>query len=542
MSRFDRLNFGQTLRGFLDGASRLNAVMFTGAGSGLWEQTTLGDGQRGRSIVLQDTRRSYDWIVWRRNLAFGRQLYTNNGEIRGPVLEKAILANSGNWMPRHAGKHTPKAVANRYEEWAWNWMKVSNIRGQPYDFWTDMMLASVSKSRDGETCFIPTMNRSGDPRIQWVANHRIYSHQNIFVVTEKTNPDGTPNPYYGMKINNGVVYDEQSAPVAYFVLEESLQFTQALKGRYIPVQSMYVNYDPDWVDQGRGVTAFAHGIRRIFDLDDIHGYLLLGIKRDAALQIIRSSASGKVNKAADYITNGVSPGGNEISLEEMQGGGIWDVQVGKGEYEIAPVGNPRAESQEYIESVYVGIYQGLNWPYEYSRLSKEARGANIRVTVEKINHSVSKEFWQLNKTAVRALGYAMGVAVKRGELPQGEWWAWSFPQPAQMTADKYREFQEAREEYKLGTSSMQTILAQRGEFIGDVREDRDEDMDDMLGRVKVLHAKYPDLTFREVLDLYQQRAPNLSAGVETDPNGENDSGSDETKGKPKTKKAKANDD
>ncbi len=516
MSRLDRLNFGGAIRGMIDYAAGLNAVMFSGAGSGLYEPTLLGTGQRARSIVLQDTRRSIDWITWRRLLAFARQLHTNCGEIRGPVLERATLANSGGWVPRHIGKNTPKAVKNKYEEWAWNWMKVCDIRGQPYDFFTDMYLASIGMDRDGEAVFIPTVNRSGDPRIQWVANHRIYSHTNVYTVNEKVLPDGSLNPYYGMKINNGVVFDDQSSPVAAFVLEESMQFTQAIKGRYIPINSISINYNPDWVDQGRGVTAYAHGIKRIFDLDDVHGYLLLGIKRDAALQIIRESASGKVDKTASYITGGTSPAGTPISLEEMQGGGLWDVQVGKGAYQIAPVGNPRAESQEYMESVYVGVYQGLEWPYEYSRISKEARGANIRVTVEKINHSVRKHYGRTKKSAVRALGYGVGFAVNRGELPPGEWWAFDFPQPPEMTADKYREFQEAREEYKLGTAALQMILAQRGADMEDLRDMRDEDIDDLLTRVKALQAKHPTYTEKEILDLYQQRSPNISKGIEAD--------------------------
>ena len=512
-------------------------LAYTGGGSGLYEPIQLGEGQRSRPIVLQDTRRTIDQFTWRKLLAFARQLHANCGEIRGPVMEKAILANSGNWLPRHVGKLTDKKVRNQYEEWAWNWMKSCDIRGQPYDFWTDMYLASIMLDRDGEACFIPTKDAAGNPRLQWVANHRIYSHWNVMQVTE-------PGPYFGMKFNNGVVYNDTSTPVAYYILEESLQYAQAIKGVFVPAMNICVQYNPDWCDQGRGVTAYAHGIKRIFDTDDIHGYLLLGIKRDAALNIIRSSRTGRVDRAAEYIKSWMSNSGGAITVEELQGGGISDVMIAqsgeqKSEYVIAPVQNPRAESQEYIESIYIGVYQGLGWPYEFSRISKEARGANIRVTVEKVNRAVNRQFNALEKLAVRGLGYGLGTAVDRGELPPGEWWAWEFPMPPEMTADKYHEFQENRENYKMGLDAIQLQCARRGlHWRDDLREMRDEDMRDKFTRVRQLASEFPELTFREVLDLYETRSANpqsLAATAKT----EDDDGDEDTTGpKSKTKKPK----
>lgn len=487
--------------------------MFTGSGSGMWETTMLSSQQKPRSLVLQDTRRSFDNLTWRKQLAFARQIYTNCGEIRGPVLERATLANSGGWQPHHVGQRTPKAVVAKYEEWLESWMRVCDIRGEPYDFCTDMFLASVMLDRDGEAPFRTVRDAAGNPRIQWVANHRIYSHWNTYTVLEQTLRDGSPNPYYGMKFNNGVVYDDLSRPVAYFVLDESLMMNQSITGEWVPTNSMAVAYNPDWCDQGRGVTAFAHAIRRIFDTDDIHGYLLLGIKRDSALAIIRSSQEGRVDKAAEIIKGGLNGAGTAISLEEMGGGALWDVGVNSrgqalANYQIAPVQNPRAEAQEYLESIYIGAYQGMNWPYEFSRLSREAKGANIRVTVEKINRSIGNQFNSLCKIAKRKVKFAMGTAVARGELPPGEWWAWEFPQPPEMTADKYHELQEAREEYKLGSTALQLTLSQRGLRMDKIRDMRDADLDDMLSRCKALQAKHPELDFKEILDLYQQRSPN----------------------------------
>lgn len=525
MSRFSRANFGAGVR--------RAAVAFTGGGSGLYEPTQLSPQQRDRSIVLQDTRRTVDQITWRKLLAYARQLHANCGEVRGPVMEKATLANSGGWMPRHVGKNTPKDVRNKYEEWLWEWMKVCDVRGQPYDFLTDMYLASIMLDRDGEAPLIFT-EEAGQPRLQWVANHRMYSHWNIFTVTE-------PGPYQGMKFNNGVVYNDRSAPVAYYILDESLQFAQAIQGNFIPTRSMMVMYNPDWCDQGRGVTAYAHGIRRIFDMDDIHGYLLIGIKNDSMMPIISETIGGALNPGKDYLKTGTGNSGSPIVLEEMQGGLVLHVRSGDKTKVTSPSSTrPDSNIPEYLESILVGVYQGINWPYEYTRLSKEARGANIRVTVEKINHSVRTQFRTLKKIATRSAGYALGYAVNRGELPHGEWWAWEWPMPPEMTADKYHEHQEDRENYKIGINTIQGIAAKYGQhWQDDIREQRDEDLDDLLTRCENLHKKHGDLELREVIDLYQQRSanPGLREGLESSPESAGSDGDAPAK-KPAKKKGK----
>ena len=512
MSVINRLNFGSALR--------TAAVMFTGGGSGLWEPQQLGNQQRARSQTLQDTRRSYDQITWRREMAYARQLYTAEGTVRGPVHEKSTLANSGNWLPRSIGTRTPKPIRNLYEEWAWNWMKSADLRNQPYDFWTDMDLASIMLDRDGEYCWIPTRDSAGNPRLQMIAPHRIYSHTSVFKVADQTLPDGRPNPYYGMKINNGVIYDDNSTPVAYFVLDESLQFSMSLKGQYIPVQNMQVMYKPDWCDQGRGITAFAHAIRDLFDLNDTKDYTKIALKRNSVLPIIRSSVKGTVDKGAKYVTGGVSDGGTPIALVEGQGGEYWDVTVdSKSDIKIPESSSPSPNALEFNENVLMSVYQGLEWPYEYARQSKESRGANIRVTVEKINRTVAKQFGVLEKIAIRKVGYALGTAVARGELPPGEWYALDFPSPPEMTPDKYHEMQEAREDYKMGFGTIQNTLARRGyHWRDDIREQRDEDMRDKFDRVRQLASEYTELTFKEVLDLYEQRSPNMVRAVEGDPN------------------------
>lgn len=517
-----------------DAATRIGGAVswYTGGGSGQWEGTGLTEGQRDRSMVLQDTRRSLDQLTWRKQLAYARQLFTNFGEFRGPMLERAMFANSGGWQPRCVGKRTDKRTRSLYEEWLWNWMKVSNLRGQPYDFWTDMLLASVALDRDGEPPYILTKNRSGDPRIQWIANHRIYSRVNNWTVTE-------PGEYFGRPFNNGVVYDDQATPIAYYVLDESLQWSQAIKGQFISARSMANIYKPDWCDSGRGTTAMAHAIKKCFDLDDIHFYLLLGVKRNVGMDIISESEEGPPNPGADHLSTGSNGNGDRITLQTMDGGGIRHVMAGKGtKIQLPPTKYPEQNVPEYMEDVLMGVYQGLPWPYEFTRMSKDAKGANIRVVVEKVNFAIDSQFTVLEKIAKRQSGYALGTAVHRGELPPGEWWETEFSRPPKLTADRWRQFQEDRENYKIGHDTLRDIAARNGcHWQQDLREQRDVELDDKMVRCEKLYLAHQKrcqasgiepMSFAWFVQDYEQRSANPAA-MQTMETGGDDDEKEETK-------------
>jgi hypothetical protein len=139
--------FGGKRQMNLEGEPFGGAGQWSGSGSGLYAQTALTAQQRSRSLIIQDTRRSLDLLTWRKQLAYGRQLYVNIGEIRGAIQERAMFANSGGWTPRAIGKNTPSKVRDQYEEFLWDWMKVCDIRGHPYNFWENMRLASVMVDR-----------------------------------------------------------------------------------------------------------------------------------------------------------------------------------------------------------------------------------------------------------------------------------------------------------------------------------------------------------------------------------------------------------
>lgn len=496
-----------------------------GGGSGQWEGTALTAQQKNRSMALQDTMRSMDALTWRKRLAYARQIYTNYGEIRAPILERCLLSNAGLWTPRAVGRGTPKKVREAYEEFLDRWMRHCNIRGHPYDFWTDQLLASISLDRDGEPPVLLTMDSAGNPQVQSIANHRIYSPVGVAWV-----PDG---PYAGMRLNNGVIYNEQSRPVAYRVLDPSLQFAQSITYKDIPAENLYVTWNPDWVDEGRSAGVLAHCIRRAFDTGEIYEAMLMAVKRDSLQWLLVENETGSADDAEERLHGRhirphgwdaddeyLNAQGDEVVFEDLDAAGIRYAKAQTGQKLTAPtINTPGPNGPAFIEVILRGEYQGLPWSYAFCRNSTEKGGADMRVEMAKVNVIVKAQFARLWNIAKHKCSYALACEVAKGNLPPGEWYELDFPAPPEITADVWKQYQEDRENFIIGHETLQNICARRGQLWTTQRDQHDVEVDDELQRVEKITVAHKTrmeaadledeaLTFREVHQNYDQRSAN----------------------------------
>ena len=497
----------------------------SGGGSGQWEGTALTAQQKNRSMTVQDSMRSMDSLTWRKRLAYARQIYTNYGEIRAPILERCLLSNAGLWTPRAVGKGTSKRTRNAYEEFIAAWMHNCNVRGHPYDFWTDQLLASISLDRDGEPPILKTMDAAGNPQVQSIANHRIYSDVGIAWV-----PDG---PYQGMRLNNGVIYNERMRPVAYRVLKPSLQFAQAIEYDDIPAESLYVTWNPDWVDEGRSAGVLAHTLKHSFDTGEIYDAMLQALKRDSRMQYLVENETGSADDAENRLhgrglghrgwddedeINGL---GDAVIFEDLDAGAIRYAKSKTGTKLTAPkIDTPGPQGPEFIEIMLRGMYQGLPWSYAFCRNSTEKGGADMRVEMAKVNVIIRAQFARLWNIARHKCSYAVACEIAKGTLPPGEWWDLDFPAPPEITADIWKQYQEDRENYMIGHDTLQNIAARRGQLWTDTRDQRDVEVEDLLVRVETLTAAHKErvkmlgfedeeaLTLREMIENYEQRTAN----------------------------------
>lgn len=330
-------------------------------------------------------------------------------------------------------------------------------------------------------------------------------------------------------MNIGVIYDEHSRPLAYRLLRPSMQFAQSLEYDDIPASSLYVTYNPDWSDQGRGTSAISHALRRSFMVGELYEAELKAVLAQSKTALIEYNDSGTPDKSKSWIHGGGKGGetfqnlqGDPVFFEDIDDGTIRYFRSNSGnKLEMPTSQRPHENVPAFIEVILKGMYQGLPWPFEFTRSSKETGGADLRgVVMEKVNRIVGNLYTRLFRIAHHAATYALSVEIDRKELPPGDWGAIEFPMPPKLTADRWRQYQEDRDNFVIGHDTLQNIAATRGQhWADDIRAQRDIEEEDKFQRCETLVTSHRErmeqlgladqaLTFREVLEMYEQRSPN----------------------------------
>lgn len=440
---------------------------FSAFWGGLYDNATLGRGQRYRHTILTDTKRALASYDWQRLLSLGRQLYCNLGEVRGPVLEKAMYAVGNGWIPQFYGED--QKWGERAEQWLNEHLKICDVRGEPYDFRTGLYLASVAMDRDGDVGLVLTESDGGYPMLQWIPAHRIGWTRGDEMLTE--------GPYRGLSMCNGVIFNALGRAVAYRVYDEIADVSTPANQRVyrdISARDMALLYQPDFHDAGRGVTAFAHAIKSCFDYLDVHEYERQAVKLASSIGLVEMNESGEADVGKNYITNSGDISAAGVRIEDLDGGSIRYFRANSGA-DLKPFvsDRPAENVNEFLEVILRGVYQGIGWPYEFTRDASKIGGANVRQIIDKVKRTILCRQQVLMKAATRYAGYSISKAVKLGLIPRSdEWWKWTWQLPEEPTVDLGRESQQDRENFKLGMGTLKQWYGKQGRWWVDEIEQR----------------------------------------------------------------------
>src|SRR5574343_869252 len=88
-------------------------------------------------------------------LSYSRALYANNPQVFGMLQEQANLAVN-TWIPQYYGRN--KAWGEQAEEWLWNWHRIMDYLGWPWDFETWAANLGVCPRRVGDVGSIMCKN------------------------------------------------------------------------------------------------------------------------------------------------------------------------------------------------------------------------------------------------------------------------------------------------------------------------------------------------------------------------------------------------
>lgn len=439
--------------------------------------------------------RQLNGYQWREMLGYSRQLFAQLGNLGGAIVQKAIYSVGEAWKPQFYGAN--KAWGEQVEEWlAERFYPVADVRGNGFDFATNLFLDSIALDVDGDAAMILTASESGFPQVQFVSADRIVGNEDKI-------PEGA---FAGARLVNGCILSPAGRVIGYRIQtgDGATEFTD------LSTYNCQLLFEPEWQSQQRGIPRVGRVILDWFDVQDIDGFLKRGVKLDASQGILHFTESGTADTAETAISdNDAGATDTDLRIETREGGDIRYFKAGAGEkIESFSSDRPHPNTEAFIARIERRGLLAVGWFYELLDPSKIG-GASVRLIQDQARVSVRNRQKTIRKRAKRAVTYAVALAMKNKLIPRndGDWHKWDFELPGQITVDAGYDRQADVEDLKLGLTTKATIGAKSGKWWEDIDAQRDREFAALLTRAKV-HADTFNLSLEYVLDRLEQRNPN----------------------------------
>lgn len=397
--------------------------------------------------VAQDTRHAVDGYTHDRMLRFGRLLWGNVGFVRGAIAEIATYSIGQQFQPQFSGKDVEWGAQAELQ--LQSWLQICDVRGQPFNWVKDLWLAVVHALRDGDVLMVLSETESGYPQIQFIPAHRVSSRGQTTVES---------GPYRGLPCWNGVIYNRQARAVAYQVTGD-----EEKDDRFISARNAMLIYNPEWVDQGRGITALASVINDHVDIDDITAFEKFAAKLFASQTLIEHHEGDPIGDDAERFTDEQGYN-NEQLWEDFEGGMVRKYRAGSGaKIEAFMQTRPTPNLMNFRRELMRGTYAALQWPIEFSYDASTLTSGAIRMIIGKAIRTIELYQGMVLPAATRAVQYAVARFMRLKLLPfNEEWYRWGIQLPRKPTVDFGREAQQAREDFKMGLRTAQEIYGEQG--------------------------------------------------------------------------------
>lgn len=425
-------------------------------GSPLFEAATQNRERATIPASDYDTRINLSQIGWRNLMSASRYIFANFGPFRNAILQQAKLAIGQSFIPQFTG--ADRKWGDKAEEMLWNWHKICDVRGQPYDFATDLFLSLVSIKRDGDVVILQTETADGYPMIQPIPSHRLGSRWAPNIIMG-------PGPFEGMAVINGVILNEYARPVGY-------RFVDAynLNQRDEDAANVIHDYQPDFFDQARGIPPAAAAINDYQDTKEIRDFFKIALKAEASIGIIEHNEKGGVPSGFNWITLNTGDAKNATAaasyMEKFDGGAIRYFRANSGsKLEAMNSDRPARNTQDFSKEILRDAFLALEWPIGFAYNPETLGGANSRMVVAQIVRTTESNQTLAKGIALRVDAWAVAKFIKLGLLePNDEWWKWEHQTPRSLTVDAGYDEKARLEAIKMGGLSMKDYYGANGEW------------------------------------------------------------------------------
>lgn len=484
----------------------------------LFEGAQKQRGTAARPRTDRDFNQNLSSLGFRELLSAGRFIYANCPPLRFAINKLADLAVGNAFTSEYYGNN--RAWGDNAEEMLLQWHKIFDVRGGVFDWATDLRVWDKHIIRDGDVAIVLVETPSGFPMVQTIPAHRVGGplwQRGII-------PDG---PYAGRAIVNGVIFDDFQRAIAIRVVDalgynpvdvSLVTVIDADSGEILQTRDAILTYDPDWADQGRGISWLASGLNDATDIKTAKDFVKMALQKEASFAVVEYNESGNADAATEFTRTGPGTDTPAAALytEKVEGGLTQIYKANSGSKVEFPESNrPSAEFRAFWEDVKRDAFAAIGWPMEFYD-SKGVGGAALRLVMEIAQPTIERLQAIDQKVAAAIDGWKVAKSIKAGELPfDPDWWKWAHLPPEEMTADKGWSAQIDREDYKLGFTSLNRVARRRGIGRGRdlIAERRDEAAEFLAAAAKAAkdhNAANPEMpiTIDAALALLRQASAN----------------------------------
>jgi capsid protein len=347
--------------------------------------------------------------------------------------------------------------------------------------------------RDGDVGIMFVKSQSGFPLLQVIEAHRI----------------GNPAEREGDGWFDGVKLNEFGRPVAYNVYTKGNGTRAASEDSVqISANDFILLFDPNRIDQVRGISAFTHAINHLHDKKDILGYEKTAVKANSSWTAVLKKAGGSAD-ARDWNDDG-NTSSNGIALMQMTDGQMPVIDTNDA-IERWMSDRPGTTFAGFLDYIIREVNVGMGLPPEFTWDTSRLGGASQRFILAKAQRRFDeRQQLFINKVLNRLWLWVISVGIKRGDLvlpADAKPWSVEWQSPAELTVDAGRDAVADRDDVAAGLMTSAEHFGRRGRDWETEREQIEREARDLLDRAKRLSDDF-SISIDAAVTLLRQNTPN----------------------------------
>lgn len=473
-------------------------VLYDARGNAVQSRPGLGYGGSNRLIGPAQQNRDRKWIPFlnddfHRNVtsfgrailcSLGRHIYFNSGAVRGAVEDLCTCA-AGSFM--FESRSEALDYKDQAETLLWEHDKMCDVAGPPSTMRTYRKMLTRAIYMDGDMGTVYVIGEDGLPYLQTIPSHRICSDVDQV-------KDG---PFKGLRIIDGVVVNAWNRAVAYSVLVGDGALG-APAYQLIPATQMALHFRPIVPGQVRGIPELGLVAWDVQDLEESRRWELLAQKAGAGRVFQEWNEDGEPAPGADYaqgpsagdVTAGTPSG---MWREVIDGGLNTYFKANSGaRLEAVKFDRPSANQQAFTSQTWREALSGARLSLDFNLDLTKIGGASLRVLIDKLNLTNADLQCDVIEPASRRFDFfRLGRFIETGLIGLvDDWHCFEYQRGERLTADKRYDSAVSTEQVRTGVKTRSRATMELGEALEDVRERREQEVDDLFTRAERLAAKF----------------------------------------------------